>query len=265
MIAARYNVGPHTFKENMKLSEIKLLTEAYREKISGDTAVDLLRKHCRDALKSFDTPIVRGMNPDGRWQLITGEDGGRGSANTTNHYTVIMDEVLPPEFPRRSKSIICASYANRIYAADFGTRYAIFPFDGVKIGVAPEYDLWDTKITLGREEFKIVKWNRIFQEAGLPSDSYKSFLTQLEELRANPRPAGSAPQLQYYLPDMEDDLDKMFRREYTRHFKVTTTADPIYNPGSHEVWISGKCVAIEFEYFLEMKDELKAEIFDEAE
>ena len=265
MIAARYNVGPYTFKENMKLSEIKLLTEAYREKISGGTAVELLRKHCRDALKTFDTPIVRGMKSDGRWQLITGEDGGRESANTTNHYTVIMDEVLPPEFPRRSKSIICASYANRIYAGDFGTRYAIFPFDRVKIGVAPEYDLWNTEITLGRETNRIVKWNRIFTDADITADSYKSILSQLEDIRANPRPVGKVPELQFMLNDMDDDLDKMLRTAYTRPFKVTTTADPIYNPGSHEVWISGKCVAIEFEYFLEMKDELKAEIFDEAE
>ena len=45
----------------MRLQEIKILREDYKEEIKSlDDVVDLLKRHCSDALKTIDKPIKIG-------------------------------------------------------------------------------------------------------------------------------------------------------------------------------------------------------------
>ena len=135
-------------KEFLKEAQV---TPYQHEDLEVAKAVEVLNTYCRQslALVQQDKPIWRGMDGhDAEIVMIDPSTGERKSQNTTNHYTQLMDN--SPYFkgwPRRSKSFICSS--GRSYAAAFGsTMYTIFPYDGVKIAVCPERDLWDSQITV---------------------------------------------------------------------------------------------------------------------
>lgn len=226
----------------MRLQEIKILREDYKEEIKSlDDVVDLLKRHCSDALKTIDKPIVRGMTDYGEFVKVKGEDGARKSQNTSNHYTMIMDAVLPSEFPRRSKSIICANYQGEFYAGSFGTVYAIFPYNGVKIGVCPGRDIWRLDIRLGETSDGIVAWNNKFGKMNLDDQNYDNFISGLSDAIEDAQGEGIA----YELRDIQD-LDKTIREAYSKPFKVADTAHAdIYNDGiTRELWIGGSCIAV---------------------
>lgn len=228
----------------MKLSEIKQLSEAYRASVGSiEEAWDILETRCSDALKTFDAPIVRGMPEHEAFQIITGEDGKRKSRNTTNHYTVILDEVLPKEFPKRSGSIICTNFFNAHYADQYGGPHYIFPFNGVKIGVCPNYDMWVTPIELDGVEKTAIEWNEEFKKKNITAINYETVLRGITE-------HADAMGID------RTDIDEMLRDGYTKPFEVTTTANPIYNDGKkHELWIGGSCLVIDYQRYRKMKME----------
>lgn len=244
----------------MKLNE--LLTEAYKVETTPEEAWDLLNKHCRDALKDLKRPIVRGMSAKdiGETGVITGEDGGRKSANTQNFYTIILDKVLGDKgFPLRSKSIICANWQNSDYVESFGTPYAIIPFDGVKIGVCPSYDMWETTIDLPftkiefapRDKLPIADINRIFKDADI--DEKVSFDGLMKQIFLAIKQ--EQPNFEKFPKGLTfKQLIDMFDEAYSKPFKFATTAtSEIYNDGEErEVWVSGKCVAIKLNVYLKM-------------
>lgn len=249
----------------MRLQEIKHLTgtplcEAFRQTITREDAINFIRRNCRNALKTINEPIVRGMKYESDFQIITGQDGGRKSANTTNHYTLLLDKWLPSEYPRRSLSIICAGWPNREYTHGFGTRHVIIPIDHAKIGVTPKYDLWDTPITIGNETLTIKRWNDEMRNAGVPDSSYQTIITSLRKIRDS----DDFSTLSLALQAMEEynggeDFERYLARAYTLPFDATTTADPIYNYGEHEVWIQEKCIAIDYALWSEFKRDLENE------
>lgn len=118
-------------------------------RVSGiieDQVVDLIKtkaKHNFKALmKNPKTAIYRGA-----FKMVTfglgdsSKSEPRKSANTTNYYTLFMDnDTSWSKFPKRSKSFICSSGD---YAGSFGdNQYIVLPFDGVDIGVCSDTDLW---------------------------------------------------------------------------------------------------------------------------
>lgn len=229
----------------MKLHEV---AEAYKTDLNVQEAWELLNKHCKDALKEINRPIVRGMtNIDSGFGIIHGEAGGRRSRNTTNHYTVILDAVLPKAFPKRSKSIICANWYGLNHADNYGTLYAIIPFDGVKIGVCPYMDMWDTEITLGGETGSIPGWNYWLKKVGVTENmSFEEMVKKLEE-DDNPEYA--------WLTKIRDNVRDELAEAYSEPFRLATTADSdVYNDegDAREVWIGGKCVAINMKIYSTM-------------
>lgn len=246
----------------MKLNEIKMLMEDHRKNITRDECIQYLKKHCSDALKTIGHPIVRGMSLRGSpWQIIAGEDGGRKSANTTNHYTVILDKVMPSQFPRRSKSIICASHEAWQYARGYGQLYAIFPENGVKIGVCPGEDMWDTRITFLDEDRGIETWSSTFDHADIPAD-YDAIVSTLKQIQTDMDEDSKYADtiIGRAAAKFNGDIEDEITRAFTKPFKVTTTAEPqVYDRGEHEVWISGKCIAIRWEEFESILEELTNE------
>lgn len=243
----------------MKLFEIKMLKEAYKESIKTDEdAIKMVLEHCKDALNTINKPIVRGMNDSGKYVKITGWDGERASRNTTNHYTTILDSVLPPGYPERSKSIICINYDGVNYAENFGDVYAILPFDGVKIGVCRDHDIWETLVTIGKTEKTITDWNDQFSALGLNEEYYKDFIHDLEQAIEDDRSSHEDPDDWTIAHDLRDieDLDEAIREGYAEQFQLATTAKSFeYNDGGvHELWIGGPCVAIRLEDFDEFKE-----------
>lgn len=233
----------------MKLHEIK----QYKTDLDAEAAWKLIEKHCKDALKDLDTPIVRGMKafPSGCGK-IDGSAGERKSANTTNYYTTILDHVLGPDFPRRSKSIICANWENRRTAEGYGDVHAIFPYDGVKIGVCPEDDMWHTIIEFGPGQRKqIYKLNDEFRFQQLPEDSFAGIVKGLEKLVDYFHSRNNQHSWYGFKPGQ---VEEQLTKAYKAPFKATTTKNSaVYNDGKwHEVWIGGPCIAINMQLYKKM-------------
>lgn len=216
----------------MMLSELK----QYKTDTSEEEIWKLLNKHCKDALGEL--PIVRGMKPfKNGYGIIHGAAGERMSANTSNHYTLILDGVLPKEYPRRGKSIICANWKNRKYAAGYGTLHAIIPFDDVTIGVCPERDIFGTEITLGTQTRPIYRWNYFYSDNEIGAKSFPQIVKDFKALLDRRDLWGLEA----------ETIKETLVKAYTKPFKVATTASAeIYNDGAqHELWIGGKCIAID--------------------
>lgn len=201
---------------------------------------ELLNKHCKDAIGTL--PIVRGMNTFKKgFGIIHGEAGGRESRNTSNHYTVILDAVLPKDYPKRAKSIICANWKGRYHAKNYGTLHAILPFDGVKIGVCPEDDMFGTEVTLGNKTQAISRWNSFYYNQDITDSSYKALISDFKDVLKRKDLFGLD----------ENTIAQTIAEAYVKPFKLATTKTAeIYNDGGpHELWIGGKCIAIELSLY----------------
>lgn len=255
----------------MKFKEF-LAEESYKTKIDKDKAKELIfGPSCSDFMsKSADKPIIRGMDSANSFYTLEGEKGGRKSRNTTNHYTVILDEFLPEEgYPRRSKSIICASWGNRFHAAGYGTKFAIIPLNGTKIGVCEGGDIFDSAVTLFGETRQIFRWNKIFSDYGISDASFGMLVSELSGLVESYHKAkvngfksaedfekniGNAPA---ELAD-ESAMANYIKKAYTKIPFQLETAKSMENvsPFSHELWIGQKVVAVEYgEYVKMMRDQ----------
>ena len=92
-----------------------LVEQAGRTKnLSLDEAVVIVKKNCMkayNAYKNESSQIFRGIDESSySCGYIDPKKGVRRSANTTNHYTLIMDNSSKwTKYPKRSQSIICSS------------------------------------------------------------------------------------------------------------------------------------------------------------
>lgn len=121
------------------------VSTAYKS-IPEDTAVELGKQYFTEALASKYPHIVRGMNAklSGKNYYYISGISGRTSANTSNEYTLLIDN-LPAwnNYPKRGKSLICTTIGNLEYAGDFGEPFIILPKNGVKFGVCRGFDFWE--------------------------------------------------------------------------------------------------------------------------
>ena len=222
----------------------------YRTDISNERAIDLLKAHCSDALKNIDTPLVRGARAAREEAYIfQGDLGSRTSAHSnSNHYSVLFDEFNGPEgYPLREKSVIMLNWAGFKDAARWGEVYAIFPFDGVKIGVCPFKDIWDgSPFQIGTsEESKNLKfWNIWFEDQGIPDGNFDSIVDAVEEILDDDSDKHYDQVVKVFTKgQVRNQLYKAYSAKSQR-FQLADT-DTVYDiPGAHELWISGKCVAI---------------------
>jgi len=251
----------------MKIEELILERERpirnqkYRFPLEEVKAWKMIARYCKDAVPDLNTPIVRGMrgsSAEHKVQMFHGAAGERESANTSNYYTVILDHVLSPlGFPKRSASIICANWKNRGHASGYGTMYAIIPFDGVKIGVCPYHDMWETEIWIGGRFNTIQRWNREFKQEGVKdSDTYEKMVETLElraETKDEEENGWRFSDERWLKAFLNGKGDETLKKAYSKPFKLTTTKEAAYNDGKkHEVWIGGKCIAIEIKLFTTM-------------
>lgn len=118
--------------------------EAYKKQIDINEAVKLINTHCKKI--NYKKPLYRGMKKSGDFLLMEGQKGGRKSETTSNHYTLIIDELLRRHYktaPLRSKSIICAN--DELYTSIYGETYVVLPYDDVVIGKTGTSDIWGSK------------------------------------------------------------------------------------------------------------------------
>lgn len=213
----------------------QFLKEDWRTSISLDEAVNLVVANCRDSLKA--QPIYRGIDIDSPQSAYTlhGEVGERKSANTSNHYTVILDHVLTPlGYPKRSASAICSTDVHR--ATEYGYGYRIYPYDGVKIGVCPNEDMFYTKVFVPQNgtHARINQINRAFMDSFVSSESFDKLVKTCVEKQC------------FLFGETEEEIKKNLEKYYSpteAGFELHTTAD-FHSLPRREVWIGGKVVAV---------------------
>lgn len=245
---------------------------SYKTKISEDDAIKLIKEHCKNV--DVNKPLFRGMNRGDDFCVIEGQKGGRKSKNTTNHYTLIIDEQLKNKFshaPLRSKSLICSN--NLSYTSSFGNAtYALFPYDDVEIGKCEYQDLWDTNIFFTREfrgsiDFINIMLNEVIKNPA----SYGEIVKAIAKVLDNPDFEDSGDDedgrvLVYKaFKDIWEDWDDGDEWEdVDKESVVEGVLEQAYDPehglnmefgtykeleideldSNHEFWFGGKCVAI---------------------
>lgn len=111
--------------------------------------MDLLNANCTESLSLLKTPLWRGIdNHSAAVVHIKPQTGLRKSETTSNHYIeLLVNNPYYKGWPKRDRAAICST--SRLSSLGFGNEtYAIFPFNGVKIAVCPEDDIWHVNIRM---------------------------------------------------------------------------------------------------------------------
>lgn len=191
----------------------------------------------------------------------------RISNDTNNYYNVWIDNAPAwKDYPKRSKSLICtsASFAARSY----GTLHLIIPADTCKIGICPNYDIWDSfyKLTeFGITSIKKLDFilgqliNSIESGSELASSNYQVFEEFLKKINLEWLEDKT---FMYRIADIiRGALEKSncnnlyeFMAEYLtpekNDFRVTEGRNyDLSNNDNNEVWIQGGCALIPISYF----------------
>jgi len=113
------------------------LNENRSKEITPEKFNELVNKNCSDIISFYNKQskrIFRGLMFNGKYVYVNPIQHTRKSANTSNYYTVLFDEILPSwkNYPKRSKSIICTTNTSK--AMGYGTLFKIYPYNGSHIG-----------------------------------------------------------------------------------------------------------------------------------
>jgi hypothetical protein len=239
----------------MKINEILNEVQIYRyeqKSLEWDQAIAFLKENCSDAIQAFgDKPIFRGsrgLKADS-CHYINPVSGKRASENTHNHYTELMDSSpYWKEYPKRSRSLIGSTDYD--YANSFGEVFGLYPINGAKIGICPDFDIWSTRLPANK--YKISEWDEIpsfLYELGIEADTVTDMKFQIEheeEITENFKRWAERygiPEKAYDINTLINDLVELTKPEVTG-FGLQTTTAPLPGAGSFEVWFSDPCVAV---------------------
>ncbi len=222
--------------------------------ISEEEAIKLIKTKCKAMMKYYST------EPDWGWFFRGVREGSAGfkhidttgeervSKNSFNYYTLIINHSDPwKSFPLRN--IIGT---NRISKASLysnnRTVYLMFPYDGQKIGICPQGDVWDSWYLFGERDASEINdvlyklkitdgsWNSIVKSCGKFDKSdlnvKRDFMPNWFKTIFNDN----------YKGDMLKFLtDTVF---IPKDFEAVKVGQKIPDNKSHELWTDGKCVMV---------------------
>ena len=240
-----------------------------------EEAVNMLRKHCKDALWMLqeDHAIYRGDGRySGNFRQIVQQHGfavvdtsatERASENTSNYYTVILDNTPSRSaFPKRSRSFIASFEEDRAMAygnLDPKNVMILVPYDGVLIGCVNRDDMWDTRVRLFGDVDSIDSYNNMFEKLGVKA-KWESFQNFDKQLKNNDERA--IKKFNYVFISMKllgdgflEEIDRAYSPKATGHTVHTTKTMPHDTTG--EVWVGGKCVVISLEMWNKLRRALR--------
>lgn len=241
------------YKEYIILLEHDESGSVYRSQINFDEAISIYIEQCN---KNHGVNLYRGVrgNSYGEYNVIEGEKGGRKSVNTTNHYTVIFDELIAEkssDYPLRSKSIICSTDTST--AKSYGHLYNVIPYNDVKIGLVPEDDIWHIDIKeYDGVKLRLTGINSLFDACGIKATNIKDIAKQVEKLSDD-----DFEKLAKVFKT-RDNIEKQIRDLYNMDrlgfkFMSADKLDDKQNP-DNEVWVGGKCLMIDSKVFHKFKN-----------
>lgn len=163
-----------TFKEFLSEAAVNGDTPKYTA-LDVSTAIETVNKYAKNALWMLqkNRPLYRGDNQINQveqhgFALVDTTTTQRKSQNTSNYYTVILDNnPNMTDFPKRSRSFIATNDKSTAHDYADDEPYVLIPFDDAKIGSVNEYDIWSTRITLFGIESDIEDHNISFEHAGI--------------------------------------------------------------------------------------------------
>lgn len=266
-----------SFSDFLALQEEAVGSEPAYEPVEVERAIAALNKHAKNALWMLhdNTPLYRGdrsrtaakaLEKTG-FLMVDTSATERKSQNTSNYYTVILDNHPDRgDFPKRSRSFIGST--NFQYSKDYhdggpnNDPMVMIPYDDTKIGLVNHEDMWDTEITLfGRKE-NIEGVNKLFYNMGLKADiqDFERFAARLKQGDSDaierfrrgfgPLTAGK------YAKTFMEELWKAYSAASTGHTAHTTKTLP--RPlKKTEVWVGGKVILIDYNMWKKMRAALK--------
>ena len=225
--------------------------EGRGNEISKDKALELIHKNCSKSLKAWQKNggyyIQRNTPKDKYYYYVNPSKSKelRTSANTRNYYTLIIDNSpLWKQYPKRSKSLICLT-------GDAQRFFHVFPYDGLKIGICPEKDMW-------------FSWKKIFGSHlnNVNNNIYKMFLNVNMKFQINIKSLKNFKIACKTFDEKyeENGLDKTpywFNENYNGdlyktliklmspkndNFKLMKSGDKL--PDKKEAWIDGECIMV---------------------
>lgn len=192
--------------------------------------------------------IYRGAGWSDGSYLIDTTNTTRRSANTMNHYTLIIDKFLAEKgLPLRSKSIICSSDSDS--ASGFGNVKKIIPFDDALIGIAPDEDLWYCIINCEDSNISFEDFPRILDDYDISDKTYDEVVNGIVDVIANNKKYSSEFTSLFGSTEANKDavearLRVLFDLDAIG-FKFTNGKEYVPIKTSREIWISGKSIAID--------------------
>ena len=238
-------------------------SEKHKQSISLEKAIEIVKKYCS---KSLHVELWRGGNFYDDCYLMDTSSTVRRSANTSNHYTIILDKFLgEKDLPMRSKSFIMTGDSGT--AGSFGSSRRIIPFDDAQIGNTGKEDLWyvdlNSKVDMTFEDF-----SALYSRLDINDKSYdqivKDTLNLLKKLRDTDE-GDLDRDMEDFLKLFKDaDLDiKSIELELKNIFDFDSigfnfyTGDTAPKHTNHECWLSGKCLAVTDKIYDEIVKALK--------
>lgn len=166
------------------IKNYKLFLESRRQPISKQEAINIIKSNCKEFLVDKKTKIFRGVDSDEDpdFVLVKPSEGLlRRSANTSNHYTLIIDNSERwSHFPKRSKSIICTTSPG--HAHDYGHAYCVIPFDNANIGICPENDIWTSFVESGIHNLDSFVYD--LSKLGISDYDFESMVSDFKKIEA---------------------------------------------------------------------------------
>ncbi len=122
----------------------KYETSSRGRSLTLEEIVEIFNQNCK-MYDNNSVKLFRGHGAAMLYSLYEPKKFKRVSANTANHYTVLIDEILPnwKSYPKRSESLVCST--SESYTKAYGNyMYEVIPFDSAKIAVCPYRDIWES-------------------------------------------------------------------------------------------------------------------------
>jgi hypothetical protein len=266
-----------TFKQY--LQEKAVSDEPEYHDINLSKAVNFIKTKCRSSLWMFDKDefIYRGVRdePINEFAIVDTSKTMRKSENTSNYYTTILDNnPLCKDFPKRSRSFICSTVLGRAgsYASnmDEDSIFVVIPTDNAKIGIVGASDIFDIYIPLFKyKDNKQVKRdlsniNNAFKKMGIEEslEGFKEVDAILKDKNANGHDSWVAKIQSQFGRDVDysnflEDIWEAYSPEHTG-FKHCTgkTFKPYYKQRT-EVWVGGEVLMVNYTLLKKIKEELE--------
>ena len=240
-------------------------------------AVKLLNAKCKNALWMLNEnkPFYRGFRQaDLKFKLdktgfakVDTSATERQSQNTTNYYTVLLDNnPNMKDYPKRSRSFVgstdgamARSYSN---GSLDGVAAIMIPTDTAGIGIVNKSDIWGTNITLFGSKDDIRSFNNDFADMGIAAkmESFKLF----DRLTAANDSATLAKFKKVFQKPVDFSekgfLDQVFEAYSPENTGFTTATTATFQSqlkmSKSEVWVGGEVVLISPALWKKMRESI---------